>query len=118
MTEPRHDRAADDIAAKDSPQAASTLSSDVLDLLAAIRDTAHVPLPGNDPADDRAWHTLMHRRLTALYVSLNVALSPQWIANLDPTAEAAHIRRRTAETPVTYTLWADPDEATDGGDDQ
>jgi hypothetical protein len=113
MTELRHDRAAD-AAAKDSPTgAASTLSSDVLDLLAAIRDAVDVPLPSIDPAAESAYHRLMFKRLGELHSSLKVSLSAKWADDFDPVAEAAYIRKRTAAAAVTYTLWERP---ADGGE--
>lgn len=112
MTEPRHDRPAEHVAAKDIPTGdASTLSSGILDLLAAIRDAVEVPLPSNELADERAWHQLMYRRLTDLRVSLSVALDAKWVNGLDAAHEAAYIRARTAATPVTYTLWQRPEPA-------
>jgi hypothetical protein len=106
LTTPEH------AAAKDTHQGESTLSSDVLDLLAAIRDAADVPLPSLDPADERAWQRLMRRRLVDLHAVLEVALRPEWVDLLDPAREAADIRRRTADAPVEYTRY-EPAE-TDG----
>ncbi len=97
--------ATDDNAGKDTRKGASTLSSDILDLLAAIRDHVDVPLPGTDDADERAWRTLMYRRLTELHTSLDVALSAKWADTTDPADEAAYIRARTAATPVTYAVF-------------
>lgn len=94
-----------DTAAKDSRKAESTLPSEVLDLLAAIRDATDVPLPSVDPADERAYQRLMFQRLGDLHSSLAVVLSAKWADTLDPAAEAAYIRKRTALAPVTYTLW-------------
>lgn len=98
--------------AKDTPRGESTLSSGVLDLLAAIVEAADVPLPSIAEADERAYTQLLERRLTSLRVVLGSAISPEWAPTLDPAAEAAAIRERTAITPVTYTLWKNPD----GGD--
>lgn len=98
-------RTADDNAGKDTRKGASTLSSSVLDLFAAIRDHVDVPLPGTGDADERAWHTLMYQRLTDLHASLDVALDAKWADTTDPADEAAHIRKRTAATPVTYGLF-------------
>ncbi|CAG6392748.1 hypothetical protein NMG29_06530 [Streptomyces cocklensis] len=90
-------------AAKDTRTAGeSTLSSD---LLAAIRDAVHLPLPSTADVDDHAWQQLMHRRLIDLHAVLSVALHPDYVASLDPAALAADIRARTAAAPVTYTLW-------------
>jgi hypothetical protein len=97
-----------DAAGKDTRKGASTLSSDVLDLLAAIRDHVDVPLPSLDEADERAWHVLMARRLSDLHTSLFVALSPEWADTTNAADEAAHIRARTAAVPVTYTVFEQP----------
>lgn len=85
----------------------------VLDLLAAIRDAADVPLPGLDEADERAYHALMGQRLSDLHIALSVALSPQWIGTLDLADEVAAIRSRVDATPVTYTRYVRPEQ--DGG---
>lgn len=93
-------------AAKDTRTAgASTLSSDVLDLLAAIRDAAHLPLPSTADADDYAWQQLMYRRLIDLHAVLSVSLHPDYVTHLAPADLAADLRARTAAAPVTYTLW-------------
>src|SRR5882757_1019329 len=95
-----------DAAAKDTRKGESTLPSDVLDLLAAIRDAVEVPLPSNEPADERAWHQLMYRRLTDLRVSLSVALDAKWVcrwpAPCAPTYSTAWTppTRLTTFTPV------------------
>jgi hypothetical protein len=101
-------------AAEDSPRA--ELSSDVLDLLAAIRDALDVPLPSLAEADERAWHRLMARRLSELHVTLSVALDPKWADGVDAAHEAAQIRQRTAATPVTYTVWEAAEAAPEGGE--
>ncbi|NJP42291.1 hypothetical protein [Actinacidiphila epipremni] len=94
-----------DAAAKDTRKGESTLSSDVLDLLAAIRDATGLPLPSTADADEIAWRNLMHRRLIDLHAVLSVSLSPEYVARLDPAELAADLRARTAAAPVTYTLW-------------
>jgi hypothetical protein len=101
----------DDNAGKDTrdgtqpPAGESTLSSAVLDLLTAIRDHVNVPLPSTDRADELAWQKLMQERLVKLHSSLSVALSEKWLDLFDLSGEAAYIRARTADTPVTYGLW-------------
>jgi hypothetical protein len=104
------DLLAEHTAGKDTPTpgGASTLGSDVLDLLAAIRDAVDVPLPSLDPADERAYHQLMYQRLTDLHVSLSVALAAKSTDTLDAADEAAYVRARTACSPVTYALWECP----------
>lgn len=102
-----------DAAAKDSPRAASTLSSDVLDLLAAIRDAAHLPLPSTADVDDYAWQQLMYRRLIDLHAVLSVSLHPEYVTTLTAADVAADLRARTAAAPVNYTLWQ-PAELGDG----
>lgn len=99
--------------ADDDAGDAATLSSDVLDLLAAIRDALDVPLSALTDADERAYQAVMRRRLSEVHIVLDVALDPQWIGTLDPAREAAYIRARTADTQITYTVWERP---TDGGE--
>jgi hypothetical protein len=77
----------------------------VLDLLSVIRDMADVPLPSLDDADERAWRTLMLRRLGDVHVVLSVALSPKWSGMFDAAREAAVLRQRLNATPVTYTRY-------------
>lgn len=85
----------------------TTIPSEVLDLLAAIRDALDVPLPGVEDRDERRFCWLMDNRRSAVYSTLNALLDypdPQ-IHDYDTN----YIRRRTAETPVTYTVWQDPE---------
>lgn len=77
----------------------------VIDLLSVIRDLADVPLPSLDDTDERAWHTLMLRRLGDLHVVLSVALAPKWAGTFDPAREAEVLRDRLNATPVTYTRY-------------
>jgi hypothetical protein len=82
---------------------APTLSSDVLDLLAAIHDALDVPLPSLAAGDERAFQRLMEDRRSAVYSTLHSILDEdvQRIHDHD----ARYIRRRTEATPVTYTVW-------------
>jgi hypothetical protein len=94
-----------DTAGKDTAvtRGASTLSSDVRDLLTAIRDALDVPLPGIEDSDERAYHRLLDLRRTAVHVALTT-----WLDSDDRPIrpdDTAYIRRRTAETPVTYTVY-------------
>lgn len=77
----------------------------VLDLLAVIRDMADVPLPSLADADERAWRTLMMRRLGDLHTVLSVALDPKWAPDLDVAVTAALLRQRLDATPVTYATY-------------
>lgn len=90
----------------------TAIPADALDLLAAIRDALDVPLPGLTDADQRAYQAVMRRRLSEVHIVLDVALEPQWVGTLDPAREAATIRQRAADSPVTYTVW-NPKEAPD-----
>jgi len=89
---------------------------DVLDLLTAIRDMASVPIPAIGA--ERVHAALVTRRLAEVHIALDVALSPKWVGTLDPAREAAHLRSRLADMPVTYTVWQQPAPATvtDGGE--
>jgi hypothetical protein len=100
-------------AGKATRKGEATLSSAVLELLTAIVEALDVPLPGLDEADDRAYQAVMRRRLSEVHIVLDVALSPEWVGTLDPAREAANIRQRTADTPITYTVWERP---ADGGE--
>lgn len=100
-----HDAGKDTRGAVQPPAGASTLGSDVLDLLAAIRDALDVPLADLTDADQRAYQAVMRRRLSEVHIVLDVALEPKWIGTFDPAREAASIRTRTADTPVTYATW-------------
>lgn len=103
-----------DTAAKDTRTAGeSTLPSAVLDLLTAIRDALDIPLPGVEDRDERRFCWLMDHRRSAVYSTLNAILDSP-LTRVDDR-DAAHIRRRTAETPVTYTVWEPPAPA-DGGE--
>ncbi|MFF7192675.1 hypothetical protein ACFZAM_03015 [Streptomyces sp. NPDC008079] len=105
----------DDNAGKDTrdgnqpPTGASTLSSDVLDLLAAIRDALDVPYPRGDDAHDGLF--LVMRRAAVICGALDVVLD----GTATPGCAVAPIRSGIARTPVTYTPV--PEESdTDGGD--
>ncbi|WP_329177843.1 hypothetical protein [Streptomyces sp. NBC_01477] len=104
-----------DTAAKDSPRAASTLTSDVLDFLTAVRDALDVPRPARC-ADFAELVQRRHRReeliadrATTVRIAANVALG------LSPRNLQAHlvaltqtIRDSTAAFPVDYEVQQDP----------
>lgn len=114
MTEPRHDRPAEHTAAKDIPTGdASTLSSDVLDLLTAIRDALDVPLPDlGTPDGYEQMRLLTHRRARSVLLAAEVAVKmdgrPSWAVLTEGVRDG--IERR----PVTYPAWQDPEPT--GGD--
>jgi hypothetical protein len=58
-------------AAKDTPRGASTLDSDVLGLLAAIRDAIDVPRAVLTTADEEARYHLLHQRAVSVRIALN-----------------------------------------------
>jgi hypothetical protein len=89
----------------EAPPVDTTVPAAVLDLLSVIRDLADVPLPSLDDADERAWRTLMLRRLGDLHTVLDVALSPKWVGDFDPAREAAILRERLSVNPVTYATY-------------
>ena len=84
----------------------STLGSGVLDLLAAIRDTLDVPLPGVDSADRQAYRDVLDHRRTAVHVVLDTLLIRRR-PRVEPD-DAEFIRQRTLDTPVTYTVYELP----------
>lgn len=82
----------------------------VTDLLAAIVEVLDVPLPGLAETDERAYHRLMERRISAVRATLGALLAyPSPIEG----REARSLRRRAELNPVTYTVWKG---ITDGGD--
>ncbi|MGW7141145.1 hypothetical protein [Streptomyces xanthophaeus] len=76
-----------------------TLKAAYADLLAAIVEALDVPLPSLAQADERTYYLLLERRASDIRIAAEVNLSH----TLDPWMAASAIRRRTAETPVTYT---------------
>jgi hypothetical protein len=121
MTKPEHARTAD-AAAKDSPTGAeSTLPSDVLAFLAAVRDALTVPrvARGGDFAEimerRQQRDELLADRATTVRIAASVAL------DLDPhrlgphlAAATEHIRRGIDAAPVTYDTR--PDDQPAGGE--
>jgi hypothetical protein len=108
MTEPTTDAAA-----KDSQPAASTLSSDVLTLLAAIRDALDVPFPElGTPDGYEQMRLLTHRRARSVLLAAEVAVkmdgSPSW------SVLAQTVRDGIDRHPVTYPVWQDADEPAGG----
>jgi hypothetical protein len=108
MTEPT---TAADAAAKDSPTGAeSTLSSDVRDLLAAIRDALDLPLPAVDALG--GWEKrarLISSRAVAIRTAAAVAVRTN--APHVPTLTKS-IREAIDSHPVSYPAW---EPAQDGG---
>lgn len=76
-----------------------TLKAGYADLLAAVVDALDVPLPSLAETDERAYqHLLGHRAGTVRSV-----MQANLTHSRDPWLAASEIRRRTAESPVTYT---------------
>lgn len=104
-----------DAAAKDSPQAESTLPSDVLAFLTAVRDALTVPRPA--PVADYAEVLELRRRrdelivdrATAVRIAANVAveLNPRNL-QVHLVALTQTIRDSTAAAPVDYEVRQDP----------
>lgn len=86
------------------------LPDDVRELLAAVRDALDIPLPGLTDADERAHSMLLRQRRIIAAVALKAVLD----VDCDPARQAAWLRGRIAETPVTYAVWVLPAER-DGG---
>jgi hypothetical protein len=73
------------------------LPVDVAGLLAAIRDSLDVPLPGLDPADERAYQALLLIRADRARIIAESVLDGS-----DLPSATDNLRRWTAETPITY----------------
>lgn len=98
MTEPRHDRATDAAAKDTRTLGASTLDSDVRDLLAAIRDALDMPYPVSDDYG-RGLHVVMNRAAVvqgALEAILGGTARPE--NAVDP------IRNGIARHPIDYKV--------------
>ncbi|MEU9236841.1 hypothetical protein [Streptomyces subrutilus] len=78
-------------------------------LLDAIVDALNLPLPSITVADERLYYRLLERRALAV----RIVIESNRAASRDPRYAADAIRTRTAEEPVTYTLWEDEK---DGGE--
>lgn len=83
---------------------ASQLSKPVRDLLAAVAEALTIPLPSRERADERAYHQLLEQRSFVVRINL-LALVEEVDADL--TLDAVHLRKCTAEMPVTYTKAGD-----------
>lgn len=83
-----------------------TLSDGARDLLTAIFEALDVPLPGLDDADERAYHSLMERRISNVRSSLGPILHD--LSGGLVSTDARGIRKGTAGNPVTYTEWVSP----------
>lgn len=92
----------------------ASLTPEVRDLLASIHEALVIPLPGLADADERAYYKLMERRISDVRQIVSMVLDvPSCL--LDGDAKA--MRRRTADSPVTYTVWVRPEDR-DGGASQ
>lgn len=109
MTEPT----TTDAAAKDTRKGESTLSSDILDLLAAIRDALDVPSPElGTPDGYEQMFRLTHRRARSVLLAAEVAVKmdgrPSWAVLTEG------VRGGIERHPVTYPVWQDVEP--DGGE--
>ncbi|WP_314242685.1 hypothetical protein [Streptomyces sp. DSM 40907] len=80
------------------------------DLLDAIVDALDLPLPSLEAVDERLYFRLLERRAVAVRIIIESNRCVIW----DPRRAADAIHTRTAEEPVTYTLY----EAEKYGDEQ
>jgi hypothetical protein len=100
MTEPRHDRTPDTAAKDTRTLGASTLDSDVRDLLAAIRDALDMPYPvSNDYG--RGLHVVMNRAAV-----VQGALEAILGGTARPENAVEPIRSGIARHPIDYTVAA------------
>jgi len=79
------------------------------DLLGAVVEALTVPLPSTDQADERAYYRLLERRTSDVRIILGSIVD---YPNVPIDNDAADVRARIAETPVTYGLY---EPETDGG---
>lgn len=112
MIEPRFELTAG-AAAKGTPRGESTLSSDVLDLLAAIRDALDVPAPAlGTPGGYNEMQRIMTSRAAAVRLAAKVAVkmgTPHW------GVLAESVREATESIPVDYEVHPGPTPDADGG---
>lgn len=83
----------------------TALAPEVLDLLTAIRDALDVPLPTGGEEAERAFTDLLERRRTAVHGSVAALVAAHGPDLHAVTWDAEFIRRRTADLPVTYTVY-------------
>lgn len=83
---------------------ASQLTKPVRDLLAAVAEALTIPLPIGERADQRAYHQLLEQR--SFFVRINLLALVEEV-DADLTLDAVHLRKCTAEMPVTYTKAGD-----------
>ncbi|MFF5535567.1 hypothetical protein ACFY71_24315 [Streptomyces cinerochromogenes] len=76
-------------------------------LLRAIHDALDLPLPGLTDADERAYHLLLHDRVSQARIILECVLTEGH--DFGPAAE--RLTAWTAGEPVTYTPWIDKGDA-------
>lgn len=91
---------------------ANDLPEPVAELLRAVVEALDLPLPGIEPADERAHQRLLADRARHARITLAGVLRGH-----DPAGAAAWLRGVTAATPVTYRAWQPTeDQQQDGGD--
>lgn len=116
-----HDAGKDTRDAAQAPAGASTLGSDVLDLLAAIRDALTVPraAPGADFTETmdlrRCRDELLADRATTVRIATHVAVD---LARLDPAGVLSYltqsIRHGIDAAPVDYEVRRDDEDQAGG----
>ncbi|WP_327362921.1 hypothetical protein [Streptomyces sp. NBC_01296] len=80
-----------------------------VDLLDAIVEALHLPLPSIAEADERLYYRLLARRALAV----RIVIESNRAVSRDPWLAADAIRTQTAEDPVTYALF---EAEQDGGE--
>jgi hypothetical protein len=115
MNEPRHDKVAD-IAGTDTREGESTLSSAVLDLLAAIRDALTVPRPARCDDITEYWERRRQReqiiadRATSVRIAAHVAVD---LAASDLEGTLTYLTRTIRDSTDAITV--DYEVQQDGG---
>ncbi|POX54857.1 hypothetical protein [Streptomyces sp. Ru72] len=80
-----------------------SLPEPVAALLRAVHDALDIPLPGLTDADERAYTTLLARRVMEARVTLACILQD----GHEVGWAAASLREQVKRGPVTYTPWTD-----------
>jgi hypothetical protein len=86
-----------------APERVDAFPESAVELLRAVYDALDVPLPGLTDEDERAYASLVARRVRDARVVLACVLNDGHKAG----AAAESLRAWTAQEPVTYTPWTD-----------